>query len=237
MKTLIIIPAYNEARNLPEVIKQLRRYVPELDFIIINDASNDSTREFLLLDDYIQFLDLPVNLGIGGAMQAGYIYADKNNYDIAIQFDGDGQHKAEYIRDLILPIMKEDIDVVIGSRFLNRKGFQSSAMRRIGITFISVLIKFLTGVTIKDTTSGFRAVNKKMIKVFARNYPQDYPEPEAILETLLEKSKIKEIPVEMQERKQGKSSISGLFSVYYMLKVSIALIVYRFLYVRDQNEC
>ena len=169
----------------------------------------------------------PVNLGIGGTVQGGYIYALKNGYDIAIQVDGDGQHDVSYLKNMIAPIKKEEADIVIGSRFIKKQGFQSSVCRRFGINFLSSLIKFCTGIKIRDVTSGFRAVNRKFIEVYAKDYPQDYPEPEAIVTGVMHGAKVKEIPVMMKERLGGTSSIYSWKSGYYMIKVSLAIIICR----------
>lgn len=169
----------------------------------------------------------PVNLGIGGTVQGGYVYALKNGYDIAIQVDGDGQHDISYLKDMIEPIEKGEADIVIGSRFIEKQGFQSSAGRRFGINFLSRLIKLCTAIQIKDVTSGFRAVNHKFIKIYADDYPQDYPEPEAIVAGVMHGGVIKEIPVMMKERTGGASSINLRKSVYYMIKVSLAIIICR----------
>ena len=160
-------------------------------------------------------------------MQTGYRYALEHSYDIVIQFDGDGQHDAAYIKDLIAPIESGQADVVIVSRFITKEGYQSSTMRRFGIGFLSSLIHFLCGVKVKDVTSGMRAVNRKMMEEYARNYAQDYPEPEAILTAGLIGARIQEVPVQMHERQGGTSSINALRSIYYMVKVSIALILTR----------
>ena len=221
-----MIPAYNEETNLPQTIQNIRTSVPNVDHLVINDCSTDRTKE-LLRKTHTPYLDLPVNLGIGGGVQTGYRYALEHNYDIAIQFDGDGQHDAAYIKDLIAPIESGQADVVIGSRFITKEGFQSSAMRRFGIAFLSTLIRLLCGVRVKDVTSGMRAVNRKMIEEYARNYAQDYPEPEAILTAGLMKARIQEVPVQMHERQGGTSSINAVRSVYYMIKVSIALVMTR----------
>ena len=165
------------------------------------------------------------NLGIGGAVQTGYMYAFQNNYDIAIQFDGDGQHDAKYISDLIDAISKGN-DMVIGSRFIEKtEGFKSSFMRRQGIQVLSTLIKICTGKKITDPTSGFRAANRKVIEYFMREYPVDYPEPDTIVKLLKKGYKVKEIPVLMKERKNGKSSITPLKSIYYMIKVCLSIIM------------
>lgn len=222
MRLLIVIPAYNEAENIESVVQNLRMHWQEdWDFLIINDASRDSTAEICRTNGY-PFLNLPVNLGIGGVVQTGYRYALEHEYDIAVQFDGDGQHLAEYIQDLTLPIERGTADFVIGSRFIRKEGFQSSLLRRIGINFLSGLIHLLCGVKVLDVTSGMRAVNRKMIRFFAENYAQDYPEPEAILASGLAGARITEVPVKMRERQNGTSSINPLRSVYYMVKVSLA---------------
>ncbi len=160
-------------------------------------------------------------------MQAGYKYALEHNYEIAVQHDGDGQHDPEYISDVIEPILKGQYDIVIGSRFLKKQGFQSSMFRRCGIRFLSKLVYICSGAKILDVTSGFRAVNKNYIAYYAKKYPQDYPEPEAIVSAKLNGAKICEVPVIMRERSQGKSSINQFRSIYYMIKVSCAIIVCR----------
>ena len=227
MKVLVIIPAYNEEENIERVITNLTDNYPEYDYIVINDCSKDNTKK-ILEHQNANYLNLPVNLGIGGAVQAGYIYALENNYDIAIQMDGDGQHNPEYIRNIIEPIVKGEADSVVGSRFINNEGFQSSALRRFGIKFLSRLIYLTCGTMVLDVTSGFRAINRKGIELFASEYAQDYPEPEAIVSSAMHGITLKEVPVIMNERNGGISSIGGIKSVYYMVKVSIAVIIARF---------
>lgn len=226
MKILVIIPAYNEQDNIEHVINELKKVNIPLDYIIVNDCSSDETESILSKNRYLH-ITLPVNLGIGGGVQTGYIYARDNNYDIAIQLDGDGQHDPQYIRDLIKPIISGSADMVIGSRFITNEGFQSSKLRRFGIDFLSVLIKILCNITVKDVTSGFRAVNKNLIALFAIDYAQDYPEPEAIVTAAMNNAQVKEIPVIMKERISGVSSISSWKSIYYMIKVSITIIILR----------
>lgn len=233
MKVLVIIPAYNEEGNIENTVKDLNEKSPDCDLIVINDCSTDATKN-VLKNKTINYIDLPVNLGIGGGVQTGYLYAMEHDYDIAIQFDGDGQHDASYIKDLIAPIESGHADVVIGSRFIEKKGFQSSTMRRMGIGFLSRLIRLLSGVQVKDVTSGMRAVNKKMICEFARNYAQDYPEPEAILASGLLGARIVEVPVRMHERQNGVSSINTLKSIYYMIKVTLALVIGRLTARKEQ---
>lgn len=224
MKILVIIPVYNEEKNIEKVIHDLEVNCPEYDYIIVNDCSSDGTKELCKAKNY-KVLHLPVNLGIGGGMQTGYKYAYENGYDIGVQFDGDGQHNAKYIKDLIHKLEEKNLDMVIGSRFIIKEGFQSSLIRRFGIRFFSRLIQCLTRVKITDPTSGFRAVNKQVIESFCRYYPKDYPEPESIAMLVRQGYKIGEIPVLMNERQGGTSSISFGKSIYYMIKVSMAICI------------
>lgn len=228
MKLLAIVPAYNEEASILGVVADLRTHCPEADVLVINDCSRDHTRQ-LLREHAVPHLDLPLNLGIGGGVQAGYRYASEHGYDIALQFDGDGQHRADCIHRLIRPITDGEADMVIGSRFIaadgEDKGFQSSALRRAGISILSALIRLCTGQTVKDATSGFRACGKELIHLFAESYAQDYPEPEAIVTALVFGYRVKEIPVRMNERQGGVSSIRALKSVFYMVKVSMAVLL------------
>lgn len=226
MKVLVIIPAYNESENIVNTVNTLCSTCPDVDYVIVNDCSTDNTAEICIKNNF-NFISLPINLGIGGGMQTGYRYAMEKNYDIAIQFDGDGQHNAEYIRDLIKPIEDNEADLVIGSRFINKEGFQTSSMRRIGIRFLGFVLKIFGRVKITDATSGFRAASKDVISFFSRNYAQDYPEPESIIAAKLSGFKVKEVPVVMNERTAGVSSISRLKSIYYMFKVTLAISIYR----------
>lgn len=223
MKTLIIIPAYNEEESIVNTVKTLTQVNNKVDYIVINDGSVDKTKEVCELNN-INYVDLPNNLGIGGAVQTGYKYALLNNYDIAIQFDGDGQHDANYISNLIKEI-ENGANMVIGSRFISDLSeFKSTKLRRVGINLLSNLIKICTNQRIYDPTSGFRAVDKNIISLFAQNYPTDYPEPDTIVTVIKKGYKVKEIPAKMKERTGGKSSISNLKGAYYMLKVSISII-------------
>lgn len=231
MKTLIIIPAFNEQDNIVQTIEDIKTNVSNVDYIVINDCSTDETKK-VLKSNNINHIDLPVNLGIGGGVQTGYKYALENEYDIAIQFDGDGQHSAKYLRALVLPIEKGSADIVIGSRFINNEGFQSSWQRRCGINFLSGLIKLLTGVKVKDVTSGMRAVNRKYIEVYAKEYAQDYPEPEALMQAAMLEAKVCEVPVEMMERQAGESSIKAWKTIYYMFKVSIAIVLHNITFAK-----
>ncbi len=226
MKVLIIIPAFNEEESLCNVVKNLKSAAPDVDYLIVNDCSTDRT-EALCQEHDFNYITFPVNLGIGGGVQAGYLYAVENGYDIAIQMDGDGQHDPNYIKDVIKPLQDGTADMVIGSRFITKDGFQSSAMRRLGIGFLKFLIRICCGTTVNDTTSGFRATSRSLTKFFAKNYAQDYPEPEAIIAAVLEGYRVTEVPVIMHERQGGESSINALKSIYYMIKVSLAILIYR----------
>ncbi len=226
MNVLIIIPAYNEGKNLTRLFERLRQHCPQYDIVVVNDCSKDNTLD--VCNAYgVNIIDLPVNLGIGGAVQAGYKYALRNNYDIAVQVDGDGQHDPAYVTLLIEGLMK-GADLCIGSRFLEGDGYQSTISRRLGIKYFCELIYIFTGKRIKDPTSGFRACNRKAIGLFVQDYPKDYPEPESIVSASRRGMKISEIPVIMNPRKEGSSSITSLKSVYYMIKVSLAIIIASF---------
>lgn len=226
MRTLVIIPAYNEAENISDLLQDISENYPQYDYIVINDCSTDQTQS-ILSSMNANHLNLPVNLGIGGGVQTGYRYALEHGYEIAVQIDGDGQHDPKYIKDVIAPIENGQADTVIGSRFIEKEGFQSTLSRRVGINLLSALIRVLCGVRIRDVTSGMRAVNQKMIAEYANNYAQDYPEPEAVLTAGIIKARIVEVPVQMRERQGGTSSINVFRSIYYMIKVSIALVLTR----------
>ena len=213
MKKLVIIPAYNESDSIVDTIRNIQKKAPDFDYVVINDCSKDNTLQ-LLKDNHINYLNLPVNLGIGGAVQTGYKYALENEYDLAVQVDGDGQHDPSYLNKLAEVMETQHADMVIGSRFIENQGFQSTFMRRMGITYFTKMIKILTGKTITDPTSGFRMANKEVIAIFAREYPRDYPEPESIVSLLRMGKTIVEVPVEMKERQGGISSIRFSNSIY-----------------------
>lgn len=238
-KVLLIIPAYNEEENIlntcNSIIEYNKKNKTNYDFIVINDGSKDKTKR-ILEENQLKHINLVHNLGIGGAMQTGYKYAYYNDYDIAVQFDGDGQHDVRYVKNIINPIMNKEADMVIGSRFIKKEleGFKSSASRRVGINIISKFIKFATGKKIYDTTSGFRAVSKEIIYDFSISYPKEYPEPITTSEILKKKYEVKEVPVVMKERTGGVSSIRAWKSIYYMLNVCLALFVIKF---RRYKKC
>lgn len=226
IKILAIIPAYNEEKSIANVIKNINSILCEDNIniipLVINDSSKDKTSE-IASQLNCKLINLPVNLGIGGAVQTGFKYAFINGYDYAVQVDGDGQHPAERIIDL-LKIAQEGYDVVIGSRFIDNKGYRSTFIRRIGIKYFKYIIKAICGFTITDSTSGFRMFNRKALKIVADNYPDDYPEPVSLVLFKNYSLKIKEFPVIMNERKGGESSIKTFDSIYYMIKVSLAIL-------------
>lgn len=231
-RILIIVPCYNEEDSIANVVSEINnvrnKLSLDLDVLVINDCSRDNTLTVIQKLD-CQYLDLPVNLGIGGAMQAGFRYAQRNGYDITVQMDGDGQHPADQLNTLLMPLFNNEVDIVIGSRFLERVGFQSSAVRRIGINYFRWLNQLLIGQSICDSTSGFRAFNKRTIAIVSEYYPDEYPEPEAIVQFGLHKLRIKEVPVIMRERMGGTSSINTIKSIYYMFKVTLGIL---FVYIR-----
>ena len=225
-KCLIIIPAYNEAESIEKVVDNIVQNYPQYDYVIVNDGSTDATGEICRKNRY-QVLNLPINMGIGGAVQTGYRYARDNDYDMAVQIDGDGQHDISFLEGMIRYMKEEKADCVIGSRFVKKDGFQSSGLRRTGIRFLSTLGFVLTGVRVRDITSGYRLVNRKFIQIFAQDYPTDYPEPEAVVIAAVHRGKMKEFPVVMRERETGTSSITLKRSVYYMVKVTLAMLIRR----------
>ena len=224
MKILVIVPAYNEEASLPGVIRDLSEHIPAADVLVVNDGSRDATLH-VARKLGVMALDLPFNLGIGGAMQAGYLYAERNAYDIAVQFDGDGQHLAGEIQKLLEPLEKNRADLSVGSRFLTSGGYKAPVFRKMGIAIFSFVLSRILGMTVTDSTSGFRASNRRVIKFFAHTYPDDYPEVEALV--LLHKAGLRmmEVPITMRERTRGKSSITPIRSVYYMTKVLMAIFI------------
>lgn len=226
MKKLVIIPAFNEEGNLEKTIQDIRENAPGFDYVIVNDCSTDETLAMCRRHGF-NYLNLPINLGIGGAVQTGYRYAYYHGYDIAVQFDGDGQHDAGYLEEMARVLRKTGSDMVIGSRFIEKEGFQSSAIRRMGIRYFTVLIRCLTGRKITDPTSGMRMVNRRLLKKFTEEYPKDYPEPESVVTIISEKFRVSEMPVVMRKREEGTSSISLRQSAYYMIKVSFAMVIAR----------
>ena len=226
LKKLIIIPAYNEEANIVKTVESIERDAVGFDYIVINVCSTDRTKE-ICEEHGFHYVDLPINLGIGGAVQTGYKYAWENGYDMAVQVDGDGQHDPEFLELMAEYLETHQVDMVIGSRFIEKQGFQSSGMRRVGIRFFSGLIRLMTGKTITDPTSGLRMAGRNVIELFSKDYPRDYPEPESVVAILRKGLKVAEVPVIMREREGGVSSISMKKSVYYMVKVTLAILIER----------
>lgn len=221
-RVLVIVPAYNEEESIVSTVQELSSLGYE--YVVINDGSSDATLE-LCHQHGLNVLDLSQNLGIGGAVQAGHKYAWRNGYDIDIQLDGDGQHDPAYLKALVSAV-DEGGDLVIGSRFLEpSNGFRSTRMRRIGIAWLSGCLRVLTGLRVADPTSGFRACGRKAIALFCQSYPIDYPEPDSIATALRAGLTVREVPVRMRERQGGVSSIGGLSSMYYMIKVTLAIFI------------
>lgn len=236
-RVAVIIPAYNEAANIAMVISEINQTKLnsyQLTAVVVNDSSTDATAAIASKLECI-LLDLPLNLGIGGAVQTGFKYAFDQKFDFALQLDGDGQHPAHEIHKLLEVQKVHAADVVIGSRFIDKNGFQSTLGRRLGIQFLKHWIKVFSGIEILDNTSGFRLYNSKALKTVAFHYPDEYPEPESIVLFAKLKFKIIETAVEMRERQGGTSSIRHLAQLYYMFKVSLA-IFYSFLRQTPKNS-
>src|SRR3972149_5757247 len=223
-RLLILIPAFNEEASIANVITSVRKYAPAADIVVINDGSTDRTRA-ITQGLGVVVLNHVYNLGIGATMQTGYKYAVAGGYDIAVQLDGDGQHPAEQINDIIRPVLDGKADLVVGSRFLGEGNYRPSIARGAGMAFFSRLVSAILKERLTDTTSGFRAAGRECINYFSSRYPDDYPEVEALV--LLHKKgfSIMEVPVTMTERAGGRSSITPLRSVYYMVKVLLAILV------------
>lgn len=221
---LIIIPAYNEEKSIQKVIELIKHNCKKCDVVVINDGSQDSTAAIAERCN-VTVISLPINLGIGGAVQTGLLYAKKNNYKVAMQLDADGQHKPEEVNKLIDTIEAEDYDLVLGSRFIEDVNYPSTFMRRLGIRIFTFMIHFVTGQRIYDSTSGFRAFGRRAISFLADHYPVDFPEPESLVILKKNKFRIKEVSVTMQERQGGESSVTPLKSVYFMISISIAILI------------
>jgi len=221
-RALVIVPAYNEADMIARVIRDLARHAPWADVLVVNDGSRDATADVARAAG-AQVITLPVNLGIGGAVQTGYRYAWRSGYDVAFQFDGDGQHRASRLADLAAPILAGEADLVAGSRFLRPRGLTASGMRWVGIKILATAISGVVGKRVTDPTSGFRAAGRRAIALFACEYPQDYPEPESLVLLHQNGLRIREVATAMRRRLKGTSSIRPFHSVHYMSKVLLAV--------------
>jgi hypothetical protein len=218
----VIIPAYNEARSLPDVLREVRAAAPGFDLLVVNDGSADDTSE-VARSEGCAVLDLCFNLGIGGAVQAGFKYAVEGGYDVAVQVDGDGQHPADQIQALSRHILEKGCDMAVGSRYLAPERYEGGRLRRLGNAVLSRMCSLLSGQRVTDCTSGFRAYSARALAYLAHRYPADYPEPESIVLLARQGMHIREVPVKMRERRYGRSSITGVRPLYYMTKVGLAL--------------
>ena len=224
LSKIAIVPALNEERSIAGVIAEIRAADPEFDVIVIDDGSTDRTSA-IAAESGAHVITLPFNLGIGGAVQTGYQYARDHDFDLAVQVDGDGQHDPAEIGKLLEPIFDGRADMVVGTRFAEGGGYRGTRLRRIGIHLFAAIVSLMVRARVTDTTSGFRAVNRKAIRLFAADYPHDYPEVEATVLLARHRLKMVEVPVQMRVRETGNSSITAFQSVYYMVKVLLALFI------------
>jgi glycosyltransferase involved in cell wall biosynthesis len=222
-KTLIIVPAYNEEGSISRVVTNIREQVPGADILVVNDGSKDRTGR-KARESGAMVINLPYNMGIGSAVQSGFLFAKEKGYHVAVQVDGDGQHPAGDIPRLVAAL-DDGADVSIGSRFVQATGYRPPLLRALGIRIFSFLVSLIVGKRVYDTTSGFRAINRKAILLLTESYPHDYPEVEALITIHRHGLRFVEVPVEMNHRQEGKSSISAGAAVYYMLKVTLAILV------------
>jgi glycosyltransferase involved in cell wall biosynthesis len=224
MKRIAIIPAFNEAEAIGEVIAEMTAFDPRVDILVVDDASHDATAA-RARSCGARVVRLPYNLGIGGAVQTGFRYAAQHGYELAIRVDGDGQHDPAELGPLVDVVVGGAADVCVGSRFAGADGYRSSATRRIGIRILARTVSLLTAQRLTDTTSGFQVLNRKAIELFAADYPHDYPEVEAAVMAHKHRLRLAEVPVLMRERAAGRSSIRGFRTVYYMAKVMLAVVI------------
>ncbi|MAS37499.1 MAG: glycosyl transferase family 2 [Anaerolineaceae bacterium] len=223
-RILVIIPAFNEEASIAHVIETTRQHLPHADVVVVNDGSIDHTAEIAAAAGAI-VLNLPYNVGIGASVQTGFIFAARHHYDIALRSDGDGQHDPRDLHCLVESIHNGSADVVVGTRFIENRGYRASLPRRAGIILLAGLISTIVHQPVTDPTSGFAAFNRSAIRLFAHVYPHDYPEPEALVVAHRAGLRIREIPVTMKPRFAGRSSITSLRSIYYMIKVTLAILI------------
>lgn len=223
-KILVIVPAYNEEESLARVVAGVRAAVPMADVVVINDGSRDRT-PLIAERAGATVVSLPYNLGIGAAMQTGFMLAQAGDYHVAVQVDGDGQHDPAEIKVLLERLLAGKADVVVGSRYLEKRGYVTPWLRMLGIRILAGYVSMLAGQSFSDTTSGFRASNRRALESCAHNYPADYPEPESLLAFRKMGLRVSEVAVSMNERYGGKSSITAFWSAYYMIKVILAVTI------------
>jgi glycosyltransferase involved in cell wall biosynthesis len=223
-RRIAIVPAFNEEGNVGRVIEEIRAHDPGFEVVVVDDGSRDRTSEVAAEHGAI-VLRLPFNLGIGGAVQTGYRYALENGFELAVQIDGDGQHDPSQLDKLLAPLLAGEADVVVGSRFAEGGKYAAGRSRRLGIRLFAALVSALCRQKLTDTTSGFRAVNRKGIVLFAADYPHDYPEVEAIVMAVRQRLRLREVAVSMRLRDSGQSSITPLRSAYYVIKVTLAVLI------------
>jgi glycosyltransferase involved in cell wall biosynthesis len=223
---LAIVPALNEAGSIAQTVTEIQRYAPGFDVLVVDDGSTDDTVEIATAAG-ARVISLPFNVGIGGAVQCGYLYARENGYEVAVQVDGDGQHDPRDIPLLLDALAEEPVaGMITGSRFLaGADGYRSSRLRRVGIRVFAALISLITGQRVTDATSGFRMSARSGIELFARDYPNDYPEVEAILLLHAHRLRLREVAVTMRPRTSGRSTIGRRLSAYYMVKVLLAVLI------------
>jgi len=226
LRRVAVVPALNEEQTIGHVIDELRAFDPGLDVLVVDDGSGDGTSRAAAAKGAL-VLRLPFNLGIGGAVQTGFRFAFEHDYDLAVRVDGDGQHDPAQLGRVLEPVLGGEADIAVGSRFAAEgdEGYRSSRSRRIGIRLLAWVVSRIVRRRVTDTTSGFQALNRRGIALFARDYPHDYPEVEATIMVFRHRLRMVEVPVEMRERGGGRSSITTLRSVYYMVKVLLAIFV------------
>jgi glycosyltransferase involved in cell wall biosynthesis len=224
VRRIAIVPAYNEERNVGRVLDELRALDPGLDLVVVSDGSTDHTAEVAAARG-AHVIRLPFNLGIGGAVQTGFRHAWEEGYELAVRLDGDGQHDPAELRALVAPVVAGEADLAVGSRFVGGGGYRSSAARRIGIRILARVVSAIARQRLTDTTSGFQACNRRAIAVYAADLPHDYPEVEGMVMAIRHRIRLVEVPVTMREREHGRSSIGALASIYYMVKILLALFV------------
>lgn len=224
LRTLAIVPAFNEADSIGSVLEEIRSAEPELEIVVINDASTDSTAR-VASEAGVPVVNLPFNVGIGGTVQTGYQYALERGFECAIQVDGDGQHDPSEIGQVLEPILEGRADLAVGTRFVKGGGYRGTRLRRVGIRIFAAIVSLMVRQRVSDTTSGFRAVNRKALRLFAAQYPHDYPEVESLVLLSRHGLRVVEVPVRMRVRETGNSSITALRAAYYMIKVLLALFI------------